>query len=479
MKQSLAHQTPLRIAGAALLALTASLFAAAGAAQAATITVSNGRDSGAGSLRQAIASAANNDTIKFSQSVREVVLTSGQLEISKGVTIAGPGARGLTVKRSSAVNTRVFRVFGIQPGINNKVAIYGITVANGKITPGAGGGIAFFGDNGAQLNLVRIAVTGNDGEFGGGLDLSNDNGGTPHVVIDSSTITGNTTNGGMDCGFCNGAGMLIEVPTVITNSTISGNTAVDSGGGIKVDSDVTILNSTIAGNIAGRAGGGIWVTPYSNDPDLMIKNTLVADNTAGNGWHQCDLEGETVALSVNVNNLIEDGSCNSLWGGGWSTGQPTNFLSGDPGLSPLAYNGGETQTQALALSSKARGAGDAATCANVPVSGRDQTGAIRPRPCSIGAVDGLPPLAAPKVSWSLSKKSKSVTGLLTPVATASYAISAKQESAIKQGKCSAKKVKGKSLQSCKITLSPGRWTVSITPNRGGRAGGVTSASFKF
>ena len=57
---------------------------------AATITVANGDDSGPGSLRQAILSAASGDTINFAPSVTTVTLTSGELVIDKDLTITGP-----------------------------------------------------------------------------------------------------------------------------------------------------------------------------------------------------------------------------------------------------------------------------------------------------------------------------------------------------------------------------------------------------
>src|SRR5437867_1044660 len=46
---------------------------------AATVTVTNGNDSGAGSLRQAIIGASPGDTINFAPSVTTVTLTSDEL----------------------------------------------------------------------------------------------------------------------------------------------------------------------------------------------------------------------------------------------------------------------------------------------------------------------------------------------------------------------------------------------------------------
>src|SRR6266850_8443864 len=65
-------------------------------AHAATITVTNTNDSGPGSLRQALAVAHDGDSITFAVS-GTITLTSGQLGVSKNVTISGPGADQLSI----------------------------------------------------------------------------------------------------------------------------------------------------------------------------------------------------------------------------------------------------------------------------------------------------------------------------------------------------------------------------------------------
>ena len=75
---------------------------AAPAVPFATITVINTNDSGAGSLRQAIADAASSDTINFNLSncPCTITLTSGELVIGKNLTIEGPGTSQLTDRKS-------------------------------------------------------------------------------------------------------------------------------------------------------------------------------------------------------------------------------------------------------------------------------------------------------------------------------------------------------------------------------------------
>ena len=64
------------------------------------------------------------------------------------------------------------------------------------------------------------------------------------------------------------------------------------------------------------------------------------------------------SIDTNINNLIEDGSCNPL-------------LSGDPNLGPLQDNGGPTETQALLSGSIAIDAGDNAGAAGLMFDQRD------------------------------------------------------------------------------------------------------------
>ena len=73
-------------------------------ANAATLIVTTTADSGAGSLRAAIAAASNGDTIQFDAALngQSIMLTSGELAIDKNITIDGPGADQLAVKNPQA-----------------------------------------------------------------------------------------------------------------------------------------------------------------------------------------------------------------------------------------------------------------------------------------------------------------------------------------------------------------------------------------
>src|SRR5262245_31593542 len=91
MSQHIFNSNICRILFAACLS---ALCLIALSTQAATITVTNINDSGAGSLRQALADAVDGDTINFNSSLngQRITLTSGELLANKSITISGPGA---------------------------------------------------------------------------------------------------------------------------------------------------------------------------------------------------------------------------------------------------------------------------------------------------------------------------------------------------------------------------------------------------
>src|SRR5262249_12195548 len=71
-----------------------------------TILVTNTNDNGTGSLRDALASANDGDTIDATGVSGTILLTSGELQINHNVTINGPGAGNLAVNGNGT--SRVF-----------------------------------------------------------------------------------------------------------------------------------------------------------------------------------------------------------------------------------------------------------------------------------------------------------------------------------------------------------------------------------
>src|SRR6516162_4900674 len=108
-----------------------------------TLTVTNTLDSGAGSLRAAVAianAAKTSDTIVFAPSLngQTITLTSGELLITSDVTIAGPGADKLTISGNHA--SRVFELNNKAKTHLPQVSFSGMTISNGDGQIGGIGG---------------------------------------------------------------------------------------------------------------------------------------------------------------------------------------------------------------------------------------------------------------------------------------------------------------------------------------------------
>lgn len=138
--------------------------------------------------------AAGDDTIAFSASLNNstITLNSALPDVSGNLTVTGPGASLLSVRRSTAGGTPAFRIFTISPG--RTVAISGLAIANGNVTgshpASSGGGILI---DSATATLNNVVVSGNSADVGGGINTSGS-----IVTINESTISHNiaTSSGG-------------------------------------------------------------------------------------------------------------------------------------------------------------------------------------------------------------------------------------------------------------------------------------------
>jgi len=235
----------------ALLAVLSLLPAGRATAQI-TITVTSTADSGAGTLRAALAGAASGDTIDATGVSGSILLTSGELLVTNNVTLLGPGPTNLAVNGNAA--SRVFNISG------TVVTIAGLTITNGR-SLGSGGGI-FTGPG--TVTVSNCAFSGNSARYGGGIF-----GNHSILTVSTCTLSGNTASS-------NGGGIFINHGTLtVSNCTLIGNLASnDSGGGIynyaraSGDGTMQIVSSTLIANLAGY-GAGIY-----NDGQLGGKATL-------------------------------------------------------------------------------------------------------------------------------------------------------------------------------------------------------------
>lgn len=274
-----------RFAVAAAVCAGALAVPLAGAADASVIVVTSTTDSGAGSLRPALAAAKPGDTISI-PTPGDYLVSSAELSVPTDVSIEGAGP---AVRILGDGDNRVFNVTA------NNATLSGLTVAGGGLsgTSAAGGGIL----NGAGTLVLRnVTVTGNtvsstSGGIPEGGGVSNKTG-TLEIV--DSTISGNTaavTPGGG--GIPEGGGVAnTEGSVSIIGSTISGNTAsiampggVPEGGGIESSrGSLTIADSTVSGNkaIGGSvAQGGAIATFFTTT--ALDRTTLSANLASESG----------------------------------------------------------------------------------------------------------------------------------------------------------------------------------------------------
>jgi len=245
----------------------------------------------------------------------------------------------------------------------------GLTVTDsiftGNTAGAGGGGIDVYE---CPLTITDTTLSSNTAGAGGGID----NYSSPVTVADC-TLSSNTTSG-------NGGAFYDDGGTdTFTNSTIAGNSAAEGGGIFDVGVALTAVNCTIAYNEGASAGdgGGIGVGTGT----VTLDNTIVALNTdgTGSGAPADDITsyayyGSVQLAAASANNLIGTGGADGL-----TNGTNNNQVGVNPGFDPngLQWNGGPTQTIALAGGSLAINKGSPALA--VDASGNrlttDQRGA--------------------------------------------------------------------------------------------------------
>ena len=212
------------------------------------------------------------------------------------------------------------------------------------------------------LTLIDSTVDGNESDTNGGgitnYGLS---------TLSGSTISNNTagcTGGGIDEFALETNPQFGRV--AMTNSTLSGDHAKE-GGGIRHRTGPASLDYvTITGNSA-KFGGGI-----NGDESLTARHTIVAGNVLRSGGQGPDCDG---VFTSGGYVLVQYTTFCDLFGD--TTG---NVLGRDPGLGPLADNGGPSLTHAP-------GALSSAVDAIPPPCGAatDQRGVVRPQAASVVA----------------------------------------------------------------------------------------------
>ncbi len=298
-------------------------------------------DSGAGSLRQAIADSLSGDVIVFATN-GTITLTSGELVITNDLTITGPGATHLAV--SGNYTSRVFTV----SSTNATVSISGLTICNGKAPNGANAGPGGNGGgvyNGGTLTLAACTFSTNAAGAGGnGID---------HYINDGGT-------GGNGGGIFSSGSLTLNACMLSANVAGAGGDAFGgmsggnggtggNGGGIFSSGSLTLYACMLSANVAGAAGHSLVSDPSSSGAggngggifssgSLTIDSCTLSANVAGTGGPGCT--GYHIAYGTQILNPLNNGD-----------------TGGDGGDGGGVYNSGTLTLSACTFSANAAGTG--------------------------------------------------------------------------------------------------------------------------
>ena len=393
---------PVRSLLLALIALAAVLLPVSSAAALSYPVTSLADTDVKGTLRVSIKEANAHmgaDSIPI-EVTGTIELESALQIIFDPVTITGPGASQLEVRRVGSAPFPVFAFSSIDPS-----TLSGLTVSNGRA--GGSGGFVIGGgirNSEGSLTLSGVTVRGNEAVAEGGADDRAEGGGVysegpltlrdsivsgnaaraddgtsetlaagggvaafDSLTVERSTISGNRAEatGGGGIASAQGGGLLTPDETEIELSTISGNSVVAeeggtqtraAGGGITA-SEAKITSTTVTANSATSSGLAFGAN-VDGFMTTVLRNTIVS-KPLGDA-ENCN--GETVSGGYN---LDEDGSCEFEEG--------SDLVEVAAGLDPvLRDNGGPTPTHALLSGSIAIDRG------NSFGSNIDQRGSARP-----------------------------------------------------------------------------------------------------
>ena len=392
------------------LAASTAAHAQTSPSPTATIPVSNCNNGGPGSLRAAVASAASGDTIDLrSLECRRVVLSTGAIQIPQNnLTLLGPtraftidGNRASQVLRHTGTGTLRLRAMTVANGNHEGRDAAGGCIGSAgdlrleytrvldcRLSLGSGfeyggAGIAAADDIALYDSQVsrNIAYDAFDDYYphGGGIWAKG------HLTLVRSLVSDNRAEGGQGGGIHAGGGLLVQQSEIsgnfayvvgamyasgdeitVANSLIADNSAWSDYNALLYGSDTLVVNTTVSGNSAYRQSGLTFLggsksllnsTIAANDErgfhqlascvgalsaqgSLHMESTIVARNTCGE--HRVDITDNFDGASdpmqiVGSDNLVMMST----------VALPSDTISVNPRISPLADNGGRTRTHAL------------------------------------------------------------------------------------------------------------------------------------
>ncbi|MGH3380874.1 MAG: hypothetical protein ACRDP6_39680 [Actinoallomurus sp.] len=210
------------------------------------------------------------------------------------------GGPSTTIRRDPAAGA--VRVLNV--ATTGSLRVQGISVVNGALGAGSGGGIL----NAGSLHLVSVTLSGNSTVAGNGGGLENL--ATGHARIFRTVISGDVAGGGASGGGIDNAGELTINDSRVSVDNATAAVVNGGGGGLSTQpgSTSTIVQSTFDHNVTAGNGGAIF-----NRGTTSLRRTRVEHNTATiSGGGIFNNAGGTVTLSVSIVRLNTPNNCAPL-----------------------------------------------------------------------------------------------------------------------------------------------------------------------
>jgi parallel beta-helix repeat protein len=243
--------------------------------QAATFCVSD-----ADGLQTALTQSASNgenDTIRIQQGTYVGNFVYASYE-ANALTIEGGYTSGCASRTIDPANTVLDgngtgNALVISTDKATAAKIEGLTLQNGVVWNGCGGGL-YFKANGGDLEIVKVVFTGNISHGGGGGGVY------VYAVEGTVTLTNNTFTANLAANGGGGVYAYAKEGTVtLTDNTFTGN----SDGGATVyaqNGTVTLINNTFTENSGG--GGGVYA--HANNGTISLTNNTFTGNSGGGAF---------------------------------------------------------------------------------------------------------------------------------------------------------------------------------------------------
>jgi predicted outer membrane repeat protein len=284
----------------AFLAVAAACGGIAQSSDAAEWTVTSQKDSGEGSLRDAIGNADSGGTITFAADVKTITLLSEISFAKSNITIDGKSAVTITKDEKDKFHLLC------STSTTGTLTLKGLTITNGNTVSGHGGGVY------AESNVILVGcmfdnnITAGDG---GGVYANGD------VRLSDCRFTNNkadhggavfaSSNAEMEsCLFIDNeaartGGGTAATDFKMTDCTFDGNIAPDGGGGIYAAGDAEMTGCWFEGNKADEYGGGIYILG-----NAVLLRCSFNDNLPGGGetpgvYTQGELEQDECKYEAN------------------------------------------------------------------------------------------------------------------------------------------------------------------------------------